>query len=52
MKKKTLAWAIKDENGHLYTNTEWDKGDAIVRCSEDSTDKVVRIEIKEVKRNK
>jgi hypothetical protein len=52
MSKVVKAWAIKDENGQIYTSTKWNKKKAtsMEKHSEvrDLYTEVVRVEIREV----
>lgn len=51
MKKPTLAWAIKDENGAYRANTLWTKKDA-ESLNRFHLGKIIRVDIKEIVRKK
>lgn len=50
MKKKTLAWAVKFFSGDYKTHTQWKKKDAMENHRSELGDKIVRVEIREVKK--
>lgn len=51
MKKKTLAWAVKGDDGSYYIDTNWRRKDARERKTWPE-EQIIRVEIKEVRRKK